>query len=115
MYHDSMKQILFLTLNNGEEPVYKWLKSLDKSYKNKVINRLAKIEEQGYFGNHKYLRDDISELKFDFGKGYRIYYSEIDSVIILLVNAGDKKQQSKDIETAIKYLKQWRQSHGKEM
>ncbi len=48
--------------------------------------------------------DGINELKFKFGSGYRIYYSELDDVIVLLLCAGDKKTQSKDIKLAKEYL-----------
>ena len=46
----------------------------------------------------------LNELKFKFGSGYRIYYSELDDVIVLLLCAGDKKTQSKDIKLAKEYL-----------
>jgi putative addiction module killer protein len=49
-------------------------------------------------------------LRFDFGKGYRIYYTEINGVVVLLINGGDKSDQSKDIEKAQKLLDEWRQS-----
>jgi len=39
------------------------------------------------------------------GKGYRIYYTIQNDVIVLLLNAGDKSKQSKDIELAKMYLK----------
>ena len=39
-----------------------------------------------------------------FGKGYRIYYTIENEVIVLLLHAGDKSKQSKDIETVKKYL-----------
>ena len=39
----------------------------------------------------KKLDDDILELRFSFGSGYRIYYTEIDNIVVLLLNAGDKK------------------------
>lgn len=43
-------------------------------------------------------------MRFMFGKGYRIYYTIENEVIVLLLHAGDKSKQSKDIETAKKYL-----------
>ena len=48
----------------------------------------------------KPLSDEISELKFTFGSGYRIYYSELKDVIVLLLCAGNKKTQSKYIKLA---------------
>ena len=52
--------------------------------------------------------NDISELRFIIGKGYRIYYTEIQNVIVLLINGGDKSKQSKDIQKAHELLNEWR-------
>ena len=46
---------------------------------------------------------DVSELKFKFGAGYRIYFVEKDSYFIILLCAGDKSSQEKDIKLAKKY------------
>jgi putative addiction module killer protein len=50
------------------------------------------------------LGDGIKELKFNFGSGYRIYFSEVRGVILLLLCGGDKKTQTKDINLAKEYL-----------
>ncbi|MBQ8168383.1 addiction module killer protein [bacterium] len=44
--------------------------------------------------------NEISELRFNFGSGYRVYYTEVDNIIILLINSGDKSTQNKDIQKA---------------
>ncbi|KWT83530.1 protein of unknown function DUF891 [Variovorax sp. WDL1] len=43
----------------------------------------------------------MSELKIDFGPGYRVYYTERDSELIILLAGGDKSTQQRDIEAAI--------------
>ncbi len=60
------------------------------------------------FGDSKKLSEDISELRFTFGKGYRVYYTVENNKIILLINGGDKTKQSKDMEKAHELLNQWR-------
>ncbi len=107
-----MKRIEYYIHTNGKNPVKMWQMSLDRVFMTRVFKRLQKIEEDEYFGDYKKLTDDISELRFDFGSGYRIYYSEVDDIVVLLLNAGDKKRQSKDIETAKEYLELWRQNNG---
>ena len=47
-----------------------------------------------------------------FGSGYRIYFSEINNVVVLLLNSGDKKSQSKDIKKAKEYINTWRKNNG---
>lgn len=94
-----MKEIIFYTNKNNKSPVKDWLKKLDKSIRIKITSRLVRLTEDNY-GEHKKLDSNISELKFNFGSGYRIYYTEKDNIIIILLCAGDKKTQSKDIEKA---------------
>ena len=98
-----MKEIIFYTNKNNKSPVKDWLKKLDKSIRIKITSRLVRLTEDNY-GEHKKLDSNISELKFNFGSGYRIYYTEKDNIIIILLCAGDKKTQSKDIEKAKEYF-----------
>ena len=82
-------------------PVFeKWLKGLkDRSTKNKLLSRLARIEN-GNFGDYKQLGRNLFELRFFFGGGLRIYYIIQDGHLVLLLAGGDKSSQSKDIEKA---------------
>lgn len=68
----------------------------------KILRRLDRLQN-GNFGDHKQLRDDIFELRIDVGQGYRVYYAFINNRIVLLLCAGDKKSQSKDIKFALFY------------
>lgn len=52
-------------------------------------------------GQHRDLTDGVSELKIDFGPGYRVYYTRRGQRLLLLLIGGDKSTQQKDIETAI--------------
>lgn len=100
-----MYKVEFLKLKNGKEPVKEWLLSLDTSIRVKVVKRLERIYE-GNFGNYKLIAPNLYELKFKVGKGYRVYYTIQGDTIVLLLNAGDKFHQAKDIEIANKYLKE---------
>ena len=99
-----MKEIKFYKLPNGKEPVKEWLLDLDNSLRVKVIRRIERIYDDN-FGDYKQLDSDLYELRFTLGKGYRIYYTIQNEVVVLLLNAGDKSKQSKDIELAKTYLK----------
>jgi len=99
-----MKEIKFYKLPNGKEPVKDWLLNLDNSLRVKVIRRIERIYNDN-FGDYKQLDSNLYELRFTLGKGYRIYYTIQNEVIVLLLNAGDKSKQSKDIELAKTYLK----------
>jgi len=82
------------------EPFEKWLKGMkDRSTKNKVLSRLARIEN-GNFGDCKQLSSSLFELRFFFGGGIRIYYTVRNNQVVLLLVGGDKSSQSKDIGKA---------------
>lgn len=69
------------------------------------IDRLA----LGNFGDCKALREGVHELRVDIGPGYRVYYARHGKRIVLLLCAGDKRTQSKDIERAIAYWHDYRE------
>lgn len=94
-------------ISNEKIPFIEWLDSLDKVTKSRVKSRLTRLLENN-FGDHKKLDSEISELRLKFGSGYRIYYAEINNVIVLLINGGDKSTQSKDIIKAKNILQEWR-------
>ena len=99
-----MKEIKFYKLPNGKEPVKEWLLDLDNSLRVKVIRRIERIYDDN-FGDYKQIESNLYELRFTLGKGYRIYYTIQNDVLVLLLNAGDKSKQPKDIELAKTYLK----------
>ena len=65
------------------------------------IERLA----QGNPGQHRVLTGGVSELKLDFGAGYRVYYTQRGKTLIVLLAGGDKSSQSADIKIAISLAK----------
>lgn len=102
--------IEYLILPNGKAPIIEWLTSLDSITRKRISQRILRIED-GNFGDSKKLSENLSELRFTFGKGYRIYYTEENNKIILLINGGDKSTQSKDIKKAQEMLEKWRTKH----
>jgi putative addiction module killer protein len=65
------------------------------------IERLA----LGNPGQHRVLSGGVSELKLDFGAGYRVYYTQRGKTLIVLLAGGDKSSQSADIKIAISLAK----------
>lgn len=96
-----MKEIIYYQTLDNKIPYLDWYKSLDKSLRLIVDKRLSKVE-RGLYGKNRRLSEELYELKFD--NGLRIYYTEIENIIVLLFMGGNKSKQSKDIETATKYL-----------
>jgi putative addiction module killer protein len=80
----------------------KWLRKLrDVTAKRRILKRLADIGDTGNFGDHKAVGDGVSELRFFFGSGYRVYYTMRGETIVLLLAGGDKASQSRDIAAAV--------------
>ena len=99
-----MKEIIYYKTNDNKVPYLEWYNSLDKSLRLIVDKRLSKVE-RGLYGKIRRLSEELYELKFD--NGLRIYYTEIENTIVLLFTGGNKSKQSKDIETATKYLNEY--------
>jgi putative addiction module killer protein/probable addiction module antidote protein len=77
-----------------------------------AVDRRVNRIELGNFGDHKFLRDGVWELRIDVGPGYRIYYAIAGSQIILLLSGGDKRTQSADIDRACEYWQDWQRRNG---
>ena len=95
-------------LNADEKDLYlDWLKRLrDPIAKVQVVKRINRVE-QGNFGDHKFCRDGVWEIRIDVGAGYRVYYGKANLRIVLLLCAGDKRTQDSDIDRAVEYWQDW--------
>lgn len=101
-----MKEIIIFEIN-GKKPLKEWIFSLkDIKTRTRILERIKRIGE-GNLGDYKKIDSDLSELRLKFGSGYRIYFSELDNVIVLLLCGGNKSTQVKDIKKAKEYLKIW--------
>jgi putative addiction module killer protein len=76
----------------------------DRTTKIRVLSRLARVEN-GNFGDHKQLSEELYELKMTFGGGIRVYYAIQCGKIVVLLAGGNKSGQSKDIKHAEVLLK----------
>lgn len=65
-----------------------------------IIRKRLNRVRLGNLGNTRGLGSGVSELKIDFGPGYRVYYGEDGPKIVVLLVGGDKGSQDRDIEKA---------------
>ncbi len=101
----------FYRIPNGYEPFTRWFRSIrDTTVRHRIQARIISIET-GNFGDRKSVGAGVWELRLDFGPGYRIYYGEVDNTIVLLLCAGDKSSQERDIERAKDYWKEYKETH----
>ena len=79
-----------------------WLNDLKDSKTRAIImSRIDRIS-LGLFGVCKSVGQGVSEVKIDYGPGYRLYFVKKGSVVIVLLCGGDKSTQSRDIKKAIR-------------
>lgn len=78
-----------------------WINALkDRAGRARIQARVDRLVH-GNPGNHRNLTDGVSELKIDFGPGYRVYYTQHGDRFLILLIGGYKSTQQKDIERAI--------------
>jgi len=77
-----------------------WFDGLrDQRARARIAKRLDRLIE-GNPGDVKAVGEGVSELRIDYGPGYRVYYIERKSVLIILLCGGDKSKQDRDIKRA---------------
>lgn len=93
---------------DGREPFAEWIKHFrDGQTRMRILKSIAKIR-LGNFGDSAPVGEGVSELKLDFGSGYRVYYAKHGDQIVFLLCGGDKKSQQKDIEEAREYWAEYK-------
>jgi len=79
-----------------------WLDGLrDIQARARIQARLARLAA-GNTGDVKPVGGGVSELRIDYGPGYRVYYTQQGSELVILLAGGDKKTQATDIKTALR-------------
>ncbi len=78
----------------------RWQNSIkDRRVNTLIATRLFRLS-QGLAGDVKPVGEGISELRIQYGPGYRLYYQQRGDILIILLCGGDKSSQKKDIEMA---------------
>ena len=97
------RELLEYEAESEKCPFQEWLKSLKDIKARAIIRKRLNRVRLGNLGTNRHVGEGVWELKIDFEPGYRIYYGEDGPKIVVLLLAGDKGSQSKDIEQAQKY------------
>ena len=106
------KELRFYRTRMGRKPFIKWLSALkDKTLRAKIKNRIRRMS-LGYYGDYKSLNRDIYEMRLYGSAGYRIYFAELNKVVILLLIGGNKNTQKKDIKKAKAYWLDFKERFG---
>ena len=102
-----MYEIRHYLTTNGEDAFMEWRNHLrDSRAKIAIDRRINRIELEN-FGDCKFCRDGVWELRIDVGPGYRVYYAISGNEVVLLLCGGDKRTQGSDIDRACAYWEDW--------
>ena len=93
---------------DGEVPFADWLDAIkNAATRARIDARLARVES-GNLGVHKAVGEGVKEFVFTFGPGYRVYFAEHGSVLVILLTGSTKRDQAKQIENAKQFWQDWK-------
>ncbi|MBF0565507.1 MAG: type II toxin-antitoxin system RelE/ParE family toxin [Nitrospirae bacterium] len=102
------KRIEIYVTEDGRIPFLDWLNSLkDVKGRAKIRVRIDRLSV-GNFGDCRAIGSGVYELRIDYGPGYRVYFGQASSDIMLLLCAGDKDSQKADLKKALLYWEDFR-------
>ena len=90
-------------------PFADWFDDLD-SVTAARVDRYVRRLESGNFGAAKVVGEGVSELRLDFGPGYRVYFGREGKTLVILLGGGSKRRQNADIAAAIVRWRHYQQA-----
>lgn len=83
----------------------KWIDELhDVRARARILIRIERLAE-GNPGDVRPVGEGVSEMRIDYGPGYRVYYKKQGSKLVILLAGGDKRSQARDIKNALNLAK----------
>ncbi|MGI6099970.1 MAG: type II toxin-antitoxin system RelE/ParE family toxin [Lentisphaerae bacterium] len=79
----------------------------DGMAKTRILLRIRRVS-LGNFGDARPVGEGVSELRIDYGPGYRVYFCQMEKTLVILLAGGDKRTQKTDIQRAITLAKNLR-------
>lgn len=102
------KEVVAFRAQDGRVPFEEWLDGLnDKKAVARILARLARVR-QGNPGDCKSVGEGVSELRVDYGPGYRVYFGQKGRTLVVLLCGGDKRTQDRDIRLAKQYWREFK-------
>lgn len=98
--------------STGVDPFQDWLDGLaDSKGWTAVLRRLDRLS-RGNLGDRKFIAHGVWELRIDVGPGYRVYFGQRGSIIVLLLCGGTKGTQAADLRRATRYWRDYQRRSG---
>jgi putative addiction module killer protein len=96
----------------GTCPFARWRNALDAATRARITVALDRVE-QGNFASAKSVGAGVSELRLDFGPGYRIYFGREGERLVILLGGGTKSRQQADIKNAQALWQEYKNTKSK--
>ncbi|MEL7068240.1 MAG: type II toxin-antitoxin system RelE/ParE family toxin [Cyanobacteria bacterium J06581_3] len=94
--------------SGGKVPFEEWIRRVkDKRTVVRILQRIDRLR-LGNFGDCRSVGSGVYELRIQFGPGFRVYFGVADEQLIILLMAGDKSSQKKDIVVSKEYWKEYK-------
>ena len=88
------------------ETFVRWFDSLrDRQARGRIAVRLRRLS-LGNPGDVKPVGEGVSELRINYGPGYRVYFVQRGEMLVILLAGGDKQTQQKDIRIALELARE---------
>ena len=88
------------------ETFARWFDSLrDRQARARIDVRIRRLS-LGNPGDVRPIREGVSELRIDYGPGYRVYFTQRGQTLVVLLGGGDKRTQDRDIELALELARE---------
>ena len=99
--------LLLYRAADGRAPYFDWLANLDVTAAARVTAYVDRLKG-GNYGKSEPVGEGVSELKINFGPGFRVYYVRNGETVVILLMGGDKSSQKADISKAKEYAADYR-------
>lgn len=104
------REIKHYVTKTGHDLFEEWITNLkDTPAQITILKRIDRVED-GNFGDHFHVGHGVWELRIHVGPGYRVYYGEEGSILVILLCGGDKHSQKKDIRHAQELWQMYRRT-----
>src|SRR5262245_2185903 len=104
----SEKEVENYELPDSSCPFEEWMSSLrDRRARAIIRTRIGRVR-LGNLGNCEPVGAGVMELKIDYGPGYRVYFGQVETKLVILLCGGDKSSQRADIRRAIEYWEDYK-------
>ena len=102
------REVQFYATPTGKVPAKDALSSIKDGLTQAIVYKRIRQAGLGQFGKVRSLGNGVSELKIDYGPGFRVYYGIHEDQLILILMAGSKRTQESDIKKAKAYWAEWK-------